>query len=665
VSDSDERQVFGGRYELQRHIARGGMADVYLARDVMLDRPVALKVLFPELSRDRSFVDRFRREAQAAANLSHPNIVSVFDYGEEEGYSFIVMEFIDGRPLSQVIRADGPLDPERAAEIGAAAADALFCAHRSGVVHRDVKPGNVLIDSMGHVKVADFGIARATDTDQDLTQTGSVMGTATYISPEQATGDRVDPRSDVYSLGVVLYEMVVGRPPFQADSTMAIALKHVNELPPPPSALKPDVPPEIEAIIVHSLAKDPDERYATAEQQKDDLLRFIHGKPVAAPLVAGAMTAADEPTMAQATVAMSRQQGTQVLTRQREAAVATADVEERESKTTPYVVTLLVLLGILGVLLFLLARSVGFGGGASVVDTVTLPDVTNKAFEEAKGQLEGLGLRVAEPTMVENEAPAGVVLAQNPEAGESADEGSEVVLTVSAGPGAVTVPDVRGMTVQEATEALTAAGFEDVVQKSVASSEVEPEHVVNTNPPIGTAHPTSTRIELQVSSGAETVRVPNVIGRSAEDAVDRLEAEGFRPIVEREASSSVKEGNVISTDPAAGEDAPSGSEVTVVVSSGPNEIEVPDVVGLSEAKARAELDAAGFRVQVQYVSSTDPTEHGLVVDQDPDGGETAQAESTVIIRVARVTSSSTSTTEPDTTTTTQQSTTSTLPGNRP
>ena len=662
MSDSDERQVFGGRYELQRHIARGGMADVYLARDVMLDRPVALKVLFPELSRDRSFVDRFRREAQAAANLSHPNIVSVFDYGEEEGYSFIVMEFIDGRPLSQVIRSDGPLDPERSAEIAAAAADALFCAHRSGVVHRDVKPGNVLIDSMGHVKVADFGIARATDADQDLTQTGSVMGTATYISPEQATGDRVDPRSDVYSLGVVLYEMVVGRPPFQAESTMAIALKHVNELPPPPSTLKADLPPEIEAIILHSLAKDPDERYATAEEQRADLLRYLNGKPIAAPLALGASTA-DEPTMAQATVALSRQQGTQVLTRQQETAVAT-DPEARESKTAPYVITLLVLLGILGVLLFLLARSVGFGGGANVVDTVTLPDVRNKSFEEAKGQLEGLGLRVADPTMVENEAPAGTVVAQDPEAGASADEGSEVVLTVSAGPGAVTIPDVRDMTVEEATEALAAAGFEDIVQKSVASSDVDPEHVVNTNPPIGTAHPTNTRIELQVSSGAETVRVPNVIGRTAEDAVDRLEAEGFRPVIERQASSSVGEGKVISTDPAAGEDAPSGSEVTVIVSSGPNEIEVPDVVGLSEAKARAELDSAGFRVQVQYVSSTDPTEHGLVVDQDPDGGETAQAESTVIIRVARVTSSSTTTTQQPTTTT-QATTTTTLPGNRP
>ncbi|MFP5326929.1 MAG: Stk1 family PASTA domain-containing Ser/Thr kinase, partial [Acidimicrobiia bacterium] len=476
MSDNDERQVFGGRYELQRHIARGGMADVYLARDVMLDRPVALKVLFPELSRDRSFVDRFRREAQAAANLSHPNIVSVFDYGEEEGYSFIVMEFIDGRPLSQVIRAEGPLDPERSAEIAAAAADALACAHRSGVVHRDVKPGNVLIDSMGHVKVADFGIARATDADQDLTQTGSVMGTATYISPEQATGDRVDPRSDVYSLGVVLYEMAVGRPPFQAENTMAIALKHVNELPPPPRSLNGEVPTELEAIIVRSLSKSPDDRYASAEEQRADLLRFIQGKPVMAPPVLDLGAGADEPTMAQATVAMSRAQGTQVLQRQRETTTSAVQPEEREARTAPYVVTLLVLLGVLGLLLFLLARSVGFGGGADVVDTVQVPDVRNKSFEEAKGQLEGLGLKVLDPPpTVENKAPAGTVLSQNPEPNDTVDEGSTVTLTVSGGPGAVPIPDVRGMTVEEATEALAAAGFEDVVQKSVASDEIEPE----------------------------------------------------------------------------------------------------------------------------------------------------------------------------------------------
>ncbi|HVM02866.1 MAG TPA: protein kinase, partial [Acidimicrobiales bacterium] len=275
-------QVYSDRYEILRQVARGGMAEVYLARDQLLDRRVALKVLFPELSVDRSFVERFRREAQSAANLSHPNIVSVYDWGEEDDTYFIVMEYIDGRPLSALLRAQGPLLADRAASIGADVAAALAFAHRNGVVHRDVKPGNVLLDANDHVKVTDFGIARAANSTENLTQTGAVMGTATYFSPEQAQGYGVDRRSDVYSLGVVLYEMVTGRPPFAGDNPLTIAYKHVREAPVPPRQINPAIPAAFEAIVLQAMAKDPDDRYATADELRADLVRYQQGRPVMA-----------------------------------------------------------------------------------------------------------------------------------------------------------------------------------------------------------------------------------------------------------------------------------------------------------------------------------------------------------------------------------------------
>ncbi|HEV3266494.1 MAG TPA: Stk1 family PASTA domain-containing Ser/Thr kinase, partial [Acidimicrobiales bacterium] len=387
MDESQAPRVFSERYELNHLIARGGMAEVYRAHDRLLDRPVALKVLFPELSVDRSFVERFRREAQAAANLSHPNIVPVFDWGEDSGAYFIVMEFIDGRPLSSILKTAGPLSADRAADIGSHVAAALGYAHKHGVIHRDVKPGNVLITDEGQVKVTDFGIARAINTEESLTQTGAVMGTATYFSPEQAEGIGVDPRSDIYSLGVVLFEMVTGRAPFLGDTPVAVASKHVRDTPPVPREINASIPPTFEAIILKSMAKDPDHRYATAEELRADLLRFNEGRSV---------LAMNDPTAMQAALGATQVVGavggadvTQAISAQSRVGAGgpggpgdngIAESGRDRNRTRTYVIVLVILLAILAIVGVLLARQLGYLGGAS---SFNLPNVVGKTQAQA------------------------------------------------------------------------------------------------------------------------------------------------------------------------------------------------------------------------------------------------------------------------------------------
>ena len=349
----DTLRVLGDRYEIHQRLARGGMAQVYLARDRSLDRPVAVKELAPEFAVDPTFVERFRREAQAAANLAHPNIVGVYDWGTQDGTYFIVMEYIEGPSLSQVIRHDGPLHPRRAAEIASEVAAALGFAHSRGLVHRDVKPGNVLLTGTGQSKVTDFGIARALSSgDDELTQAGSVMGTATYFSPEQAQGLPVDPRSDLYSLGVVLFEMLTGRPPFSGETPLAISYKHVQDRPPLPTSIVTDIPPALEAVVMKLLRKRPDDRYASAEEVRADLRRFANGEhTIAERELVGAAAAAAAVAGADAT-------------RCRVLAVpppedALAEPDEERSRTGLWLGLVVLLVLLLAGGLFLLAKSLG------------------------------------------------------------------------------------------------------------------------------------------------------------------------------------------------------------------------------------------------------------------------------------------------------------------
>jgi beta-lactam-binding protein with PASTA domain/tRNA A-37 threonylcarbamoyl transferase component Bud32 len=634
---SEGPTVFSGRYELHRRIGRGGMAEVSLARDQLLDRPVAIKAMFPEFATDPSFVERFRREATAAANLNHPNIVGVYDWGEAEGTYFIVMEYVDGRSLSQILRADGPLHPDRVADIGADVAAALGFAHRNGVVHRDVKPGNVLVDQGGQVKVADFGIARAISatTDENLTQAGTVMGTATYFSPEQARGDAVDPRSDLYSLGCVLYELVVGRPPFSGDSPVAIAYKQVHESPVPPRQINPSIPPALEAIILKCLAKNPANRYPSAEDLRADLRRFREGnrilaEPVMAPPTRDpAATGVIAATTAIAPTGAVRRGGPPP-------AYVDEDLYDDEPRRSsgPFLAVLVALLLLLAGMLFLLARTLDIGGGGDDANLVDVPDVVGESEDSARRTLEGLEFEV-EVTREENvDFEPGTVFAQDPAGRERAEEGSIVRLRVSSGAALATVPDVVGDLFADAEAELRAAGFE-VRRVDTPDDEVPADTVLEQNPAANQQAEEGSEITLNVSSGPDGVEIPDVSGDTVGAATAELEGLGFSTDTTSEASGDVQQGRVIRTEPGAGSQRPPGSTVTLVVSSGPEERDVPGVIGLSESAATAALENAGFDVVVEDDETADPTQIGRVTDQDPAGGQSASPGDTVTIFVGR------------------------------
>src|SRR5580658_1662808 len=635
-------KVFSNRYELTHSIARGGMAEVYKAQDRLLDRPVALKILFPELSVDRAFVERFRREAQAAANLSHPNIVPVFDWGEDDGTYFIVMEFIDGRPLSAVLREVGALPPEQAADIGAHVAGALAFAHRHGVIHRDVKPGNVLITNDNQVKVTDFGIARAMNTEESLTQTGAVMGTATYFSPEQAEGIGVDARSDVYSLGVVLFEMLTGRPPFLGDTPVAVASKHVRDTPPQPRDLSPNLPFDLESIVMKAMAKSPDQRYDSADDLRADLLRFEEGRPVLADQTAVVDAYSPAPPTvvgaAGTTATLATVNRTELVPSRRgsAASVGIAGTTRRRRRKGP-IVLLVVLLAALAVVAGLLV--------STLAGAFNMPDVVGQTLSQATNTLAAKGLIVGSTTQLHSSKAPGTVLNTNPAPGASVKKGDHVNLGVSGALATTSVPGVVGDQLVDAETLLTSEQLRYTV-KFVNSSGAQ-DVVLTQDPATGATIPIHTKVVLTVPNPSADVTISDVQGDSLSQAGNILGTQDLQVGSQStQCSNNQPQGNVSGTQPAAGTKVPRNSTVNLIVSSGPCNVVVQSVVGDTQAAATSALMGQNLTVTSGQTDVCDPGQDGNVLSQSPSGGTQVTLPTTVTITVCNSAVPNTTTTLP-------------------
>jgi beta-lactam-binding protein with PASTA domain len=578
--------VIDGRYRVLRKLGSGGMADVYAAEDHQLGRRVALKVLHRRFAEDQQFVERFRREASAAAGLQHPNIVAIFDRGEWDGTYYIAMELVEGRTLKEIVRDKGPAPPEAAVDVTLQILRAARYAHKHGLVHRDIKPHNVLIDQDGRVRVTDFGIARAGTS--DITETGSVMGTAQYLSPEQAQGRPVDARSDLYSIGIVLYELLTGHVPFDAESPVTVALMQVSEPPVPPHQVNPAIPAHVEAVVLRALEKDPDRRFQSADEfiAALEMRQEILPPPPPAPVE-------------------------EIL-------------EEEDRKARRWWLWLLILLAL---------AAIAFGLWQLLrPEQLTVPNVIGRESSTASQILQNRGFEVDIVSVVNPDVERDRVAAQDPRPGTEAPEGSTVTITVSSGPGEAVVPRVVGLPRDEAEQQVRDAGFE-VEAERVFSDDVQRGRVVQTSPPEGTTIERGTTVTLQVSRGPEQVAVPDVTGESEDNARSALEGAGLRVGEVTEEESGEDPGTVIEQSPGAGEQVDRGSAVDLVVAA---PTPVPDVVDLTEEEARAELEDAGFEVRVQEQEVTDPEQDGIVLEQNPAADEERRPGSRVTIVVGRL-----------------------------
>ncbi|MCI4673990.1 Stk1 family PASTA domain-containing Ser/Thr kinase [Candidatus Mycolicibacterium alkanivorans] len=607
-------QHLSDRYELGEILGFGGMSEVHRARDTRLHRDVAVKVLRADLARDPSFYLRFRREAQNAAALNHPAIVAVYDTGEAETTAgplpYIVMEYVDGVTLRDIVHTDGPMPPRRAIEIIADACQALNFSHQHGIIHRDVKPANIMISKTGAVKVMDFGIARAlADGGVSVTQTAAVIGTAQYLSPEQARGESVDARSDVYSLGCVLYEILTGQPPFIGDSPVAVAYQHVREDPVPPSQKHPGISPELDAVVLKALAKNPDNRYQTAAEMRSDLVRVHNGEAPEAPKV---LTHAERTSMMAATSGpLSRAETTDEIPRP-------GQYLDRD-RPTGSVGRWLVAVAVLAILTVVVTIAINMVSGNP--RNVQVPDVRGQAAADAIATLQNKGFKIRTEKNPDNTIPPDHAIGTDPAGNSAVSAGDEITIILSTGPEQRQVPDVSSLSYGDAVKKLTAAGFGKFKRADEASTPEQKDKVLATNPPANQTSAITNEITIVVGTGPQTAAVPVVAGQGVDIAQQILNASGFQKTLSVPIDSTESAGQVIGTDPAASQTVPLDTVIQIKVSKG-NQFVMPDLKGQFWTDAEPNLRALGWTgvlIKSPNVDNSGVRSNGVVTQSPPAG----------------------------------------------